>query len=79
MVAKWLTPDEIIDLMMAVILKDHTAASPYFGRAHLYTGPRYQIHENGTNILHYDWKLHSNHKRAQFLEHSPVRWNSLSF
>ncbi len=67
MVAKWLTPDEIIDLMMAVILKDHTAACPYFGRAHLYTGPRYEIHENGANILHYDWQLHSNHKRAQFL------------
>ncbi len=67
MVAKWLTPDEIIDLMMAVILKDHTAACPYFGRAHLYTGPREEIHGNGANILHYDWKLDSNHKRAQFL------------
>ncbi|MFA6279567.1 MAG: hypothetical protein WC612_02080 [Bdellovibrionales bacterium] len=67
MVAKWLTPDEIIDLMMAAIRKDGTAACPYFGRAHLYTGPRYEIHENGSNILHYDWKLGSNHKRAQFL------------
>lgn len=38
MVAKWLTPDEIIDLMMSVILKDHTAACPYFGRALSYSG-----------------------------------------
>jgi len=70
MAAKWLTPDEIIDLLMAVIHKDHTAACHYFGRAHLYTGPREEIHENGGNILHYNRKSDSNHKRAQFL--SPI-------
>jgi len=32
MAAIWLTPDEIIDLMMGVILADCTAACPYFGR-----------------------------------------------
>ncbi len=67
MAAKWLTPDEIIDLVMAVILKDHTAACPYFGHAHLYTGPRYEIHEDGGNILHYDLDRDNNHERAKFL------------
>ncbi len=65
--AKWLTPDEIIDLMMAVILKDHTAACPYFGRAHLYTGPRKEIHGKGAYILGYIHDKDNNHKRAQFL------------
>jgi hypothetical protein len=67
MVAKWLTPDEIIDQVRAVILKDHTAACPYFGRAHLYTGPRKEIHQNGNNILHYDLDRDNNHERARFL------------
>ncbi|MFA6280604.1 MAG: hypothetical protein WC612_07440 [Bdellovibrionales bacterium] len=67
MVAKWLTPDEIIDLMMGVILKDHTAACPYFGRAHLYTGPRKEVHGKGTNILGYIHDNDSNHERAKFL------------
>jgi hypothetical protein len=67
MVAKWLEPDEIIDLMMQVIFKDRTAACPYFGRAHLYTGPRYEIHEDGANILGYIHDKDSNHKRAKFL------------
>jgi len=46
MSALWLTADEIIELVNAVIRKDGTAACPYSGRAHLYTGPRYEIHED---------------------------------
>lgn len=67
MAAIWLTPDEIIDLMMGVILADCTAACPYFGRDHLYTGPRYEIHEDGANILRYDGLRDGNHERAKFL------------
>ncbi|MER2520973.1 MAG: hypothetical protein ABTQ34_09900 [Bdellovibrionales bacterium] len=62
----WLTANEIIELVNAVIRKNGTAAYPYFGYAHLYTGPRYEIHEAGKNILHYDKDANNNHKRAQF-------------
>lgn len=67
MSAHWLTANEIIDLMMAVIRKDGTAACPYFGRAHLYTGPREEIHKKGQNILGYVHRNDSNHTRAKFL------------
>ncbi len=31
----WLSADEIIELINAVIRRDGTAACPYFGRAHI--------------------------------------------
>lgn len=63
----WLSANEIIELANAVIRKDGTAANPYFGRAHLYTGPREEIHGNGANILNYNYKINGNHGRALFL------------
>ncbi|MER2520321.1 MAG: hypothetical protein ABTQ34_06500 [Bdellovibrionales bacterium] len=62
-----LTADQIIDLMMEVIYNDHTAATPYFGHAHLYSGPRYEIHDGGKNIVNYEHERDNNHKRAKFL------------
>ncbi len=67
MSALWLTSNEIIELMMAVIHKDGTAACPYFGRAHFYTGPRGEIHGKGHNILGYVRENDNNHERAKFL------------
>lgn len=63
----WLTSKEIKEGLDAVIQKNGTAAYPYFGRAHLYTGPREEIHEDGANILRYDWMRDGNHNRAKYL------------
>jgi len=63
----WLSADEIIELINAVIRRDGTAACPYFGRAHIYSGPRFEIHEKGKNILFYDADRDSNHENAKFL------------
>ncbi len=63
---KWLTPSDIRDCVDVVIRRDGTAACPYYGRAHLYTGPRIEIFQNG-NILDYVHKKDNNYSRARFL------------
>ena len=63
----WLNADEIIELINAVIRRDGTAACPYYGRAHIYSGPRFEIHEDGDNILFFDVNRDSNHENAKFL------------
>lgn len=63
----WLTSKEIIELLDAVIRKNGTAAHPYFGHAHLYTGPREEIHQSGKNILNYKYNTNGNHARALYL------------
>lgn len=63
---KWLTARDIRDCVDAVILRDGTAACPYFGRGHLYTGPRNSIHAKG-NIIGFDFNADNNHARAKYL------------
>lgn len=63
---KWLTARDIRDSVDAVIKRDGTAACPYFGRAHLYTGPRQSIYEKG-NIVGFDYDADNNHARAILL------------
>ncbi|MDD5585427.1 MAG: hypothetical protein PHY92_00530 [Alphaproteobacteria bacterium] len=67
MAYKWLSGNDIIESVDAVIRADGTAAWPYFGRAHLFTGPRYEIHEKGKNILNYVKSIHGNYANAKFL------------
>jgi hypothetical protein len=63
---KWLDPADIRDCIDAVIKRDGTAACPYSGRAHLYTGPRASIFEDN-NILGFDILVDGNYPRARFL------------
>ncbi|MDD3288346.1 MAG: hypothetical protein PHX43_05005 [Alphaproteobacteria bacterium] len=62
----WLDADQIIERVDAVIKTDGTAACPYDGRAHLYTGPHKGIYGDG-NILNYIHEINNNHERAKFL------------
>lgn len=64
MAYRWFTPNEIIELVDSVITRDGTAAHPYFGKAHLYTGPRRDI---SSDILGYDHNISGNHPRAKEL------------
>lgn len=63
----WLFADDIIEIISALIAKDGTTAIPYEGRAHLYSGPRDEIHDDGKNILNYVHKVNGNYARAKFL------------
>ncbi len=63
---KWLTARDIRDSIDAVIKRDGTAACPYFGRGHLYTGPRGPIFEKG-NIAGFNFNADNNHERAKYL------------
>jgi len=67
MATSWLSGNNIIDRVNAVIKRDGTAACPYDGRAHLFTGPREEIHEDGLNILNYDHDVNGNYANAKFL------------
>ncbi|MCL2469266.1 MAG: hypothetical protein FWF24_03435 [Alphaproteobacteria bacterium] len=54
--------NDLIERVKAVILRDGTAACPYAGHAHLYSGPR---KEAAVHVLGYSYETDRNHIRAK--------------